>query len=99
MFVGNFEKIVAIKFAQRMCCLIEYKLDKFVPPIFVVIFARSIDRDAAWHSFPGNVERAIELLRIKCQTHLVADQRIMIADRLGEIKERSEERRVGKEAR
>ena len=48
MFVGDFEKIVAIKFAQGRRCLIEHKIDKFAPPTFVVIFARSIDRGAAW---------------------------------------------------
>src|SRR5260370_41999623 len=87
MFVGDFEKIVTIKFAQRRCCLIEHNIDKLMPPAFVIIFARPVDRSTRWHSFPGREKGAVELLRIESQTNLTSDQRIMIADCLCQIKE------------
>jgi hypothetical protein len=89
MFVGDLEEIVTIKFTQRRCHPIEHKIDKFAPPTFVVIFARSIDGGAGRHLFPSREKRAIELLRIESQVDLTSDQRIMVADRLGEIKERA----------
>src|SRR5229473_565240 len=38
MLVGDLEKIVAVEFAERRRHLIEDKIDKCAPPIFVVIF-------------------------------------------------------------
>src|SRR5260370_18405213 len=89
MFVGDLEEIVTIKFTQRRCHLIEHKIDKFAPPTLVVILAGPINGGAERHLFPGREKRAIKLLRVESQADLTSDQRIMIADRLGEIKERA----------
>src|SRR5207248_3156869 len=43
MFVGDLNKIVAIKLAQRRRGFIEDKIDKLTPPIFVIVFAWSVD--------------------------------------------------------
>ncbi len=65
MFVGDLEEIIAIDFIELWRDLIEDKIDKFAPPVFIVIFARPIDRNARRHLFPGGEERTIERGRIQ----------------------------------
>ena len=79
MFVSNFEKIVAVEFAQGRRNLIEDKIDKFAPPAFVVIFARAVDRGAARHLFPRCVKCALQRLGIEIYSDFAADVCIMIA--------------------
>src|ERR1700730_1192941 len=90
MFVGDFEKIIAIQFAQGRGDLIEDKIDKVAPPILVVIFARTIDRGPDRHLFPGSEEGAIERRGIKLQADFISNQGIMITDSLGQIKKRAD---------
>ena len=65
MFVSDFEKIIAIKFAQLRRDLIEYATNEFVPPVFVIIFARTLDCRPSRHLFPGYVKCALQLMRIE----------------------------------
>src|SRR5438477_1730375 len=90
MFVGDLKKIIAIDFIETWRDPIEDKIDKFAPPIFIVIFAGPVDRKARWHLLPGREERAIERGRIQFQANFTCDQCIMIANSLSQIKERAD---------
>src|SRR4029453_17477916 len=90
MFIGDFEKIIAIKFAQGRRNLIKHQIKEFAPPVSVIVRTRSVDGGTPWHLFPSDVKRAIKLPRVQRQTYLTPDERIMIAHGLGEIKQRAD---------
>src|SRR5712671_8126554 len=87
MFVGDLEKIVAIQFSQGRSSLIEDKIDKLAPPIFVVVVARPVDRFATRHCFPGDSESTIKLARIEFQSDFIANERVMVSDSARKMKQ------------
>src|ERR1700693_5804386 len=87
MFVGDLEKIVAIQFSEGRSSLIEDKIDKLAPPIFVIVVARPIDRFATPHGFPGDSECAIKLARIECQSDFITNERVMVSNSARQMKE------------
>lgn len=87
MFVGDLEKVIAIELAQIRRDFVDHKIDKAAPPIFVIVFARSIDWLPPRHCMPGAVECAIELPRIEFQSDFLANERVMVTDSARQMKE------------
>jgi hypothetical protein len=54
------EALLRVPDTKTIDDLIEDKIDKFAPPIFIVVFARLIDGFPRRHSFPCCIERAIQ---------------------------------------
>src|SRR5881392_2535247 len=88
MFVGDLEKIIAIELAQLRRSLIENKIDKFAPPMFVVVIAWAVDWRAFRHLVPSCVESTIQFFRIQIQSDLFAEERVVIAHGFREIEKR-----------
>src|SRR5436189_5421502 len=86
MFVRDFKKIIDVEFTGFRRGFFQHEIRQCVPPIFVVVFARAIDRLASRHLFPGGIEGSVQFLRIQFQTDLMAHARIMFAHRACQIK-------------
>src|SRR6185312_1776189 len=63
------------------------KIDQLAPPIFIVVFARPIDRFTRRHLFPGRVERGIQFLRVQLQANLGGNDCVVVAYSFRQIKE------------
>src|SRR5438270_2592786 len=87
MFVGDLEKIVAVQFSQGRSSLIEDKIDKPAPPIFVIVFARPVDRFARRHGIPPDGKGTIKLPRVEFQSDFLTHERVMISDSARQVKE------------
>ena len=79
VFIGDFEEIVPIEFAQGRRDLLEDTIHELAPPVLVVVLTRSIDRGALRHLFPGGVKCALQILRIQIQADFAADIGVMTA--------------------
>ena len=83
--VDGFEKRVAIQLGQVWRNAIEDAIDQVAPPIFIVIFARTINRGAGGHSLPTGSKRGIERTGIEAKTDALRHKRVVMTDAARQI--------------
>src|SRR6266404_7960296 len=88
MRVSRLKECVAIQLAQSGGDFLQDLGNELAPPSLVVIFPRAVDRRPRWHPLPAMGERPVERARIQVQADLFADERIMIANTLGQVDQR-----------
>src|SRR4030095_1620704 len=89
VFVSDFKEIVPVEFAQPRRDLMEYVTHQLAPPLFVVIFAGTIDCPASRPLLPRCVKCALQCLCIEIQSDFSTYIGVMVTHCFRQMKERA----------